>query len=57
MEHVPDTTEYVTAPEPEPPLEVNDNVATYVADVVVTDNTDCTALAIVTVVSTEERSK
>ena len=40
MEHVPDTTTYDTAPEPEPPLVVNDNDDPYVAAVDVTANTD-----------------
>jgi hypothetical protein len=39
-EHVPDTTDHVTAPVPLPPEEDIDNVSPYVADVDVTTKVD-----------------
>lgn len=38
MEHVPDTTEKVTAPDPEPPVDVNVVVRPCGTELVATDN-------------------
>jgi hypothetical protein len=40
MLHVPETTTYVTAPEPDPPLIPKTSPCPYVAEVVDTVNTD-----------------
>ena len=52
---MPDTTVNDTAPEPDPPLVVNERVAPNVASVDVTTTGACVAFVVLTAVETEER--